>query len=93
MYFNQEGFGNRLAKLCREKGVSQNTLALELNTTPAHISRIVHAKDGVSIDLVIDLAEYFDVSIDYLLTGREHLPAATRQALKNVMEEMARLIN
>lgn len=57
---------NRIAELRHKAGISQEYLAAELNVTQASIS---FYENGSSIpqDMLIAIARYFDVSIDYLL--------------------------
>lgn len=60
-------FGEFLAKLRKEKGYYQKELAAYLNVTVATISNYekgVHAPD---LDTLIKLADFYDVSTDYLL--------------------------
>ena len=60
-------FGEFLAKLRKEKGYYQKEVAAYLNVTVATISNYekgVHAPD---LDTLIKLADFYDVSTDYLL--------------------------
>jgi len=60
-------FGDFLAKLRKEKGYYQKEVAAYLNVTVATISNYeknVHAPD---LDTLIKLADFYDVSTDYLL--------------------------
>lgn len=57
----------RLKELRKKKGVSQIKLALDLNTTQNSISRYETGERQLSYDMLIAIADYFDVSIDYLL--------------------------
>ena len=45
-----------------------------------------------SIDLLLELAECFDVSTDYLLTGKEHCSRQTGERLQHVMDDLATII-
>lgn len=57
----------RLKELRKEKGVSQLKLALDLNTNQNTISRYETGEREPGIQELIKLANYFGVSIDYLL--------------------------
>ena len=57
----------RLKELRRKKGLSQLRLAIELNTTQNTISRYETGEREPGISELIKLADYFNVSIDYLL--------------------------
>ena len=57
----------RLKELRKKKGISQLRLATELNTTQNTISRYETGEREPGIAELIKLADYFNVSIDYLL--------------------------
>ena len=57
----------RLRELRKAKGISQLKLAMDLNTNQNTISRYETGEREPGIAELIALADYFDVSIDYLL--------------------------
>ena len=57
----------RLKELRKAKGLSQQRLATDLNTNQNTISRYETGERQPSIDELIRIADYFHVSIDYLL--------------------------
>lgn len=57
----------RLKALRKKKGLSQLRLAVELNTTQNTISRYETGEREPGIAELIKIADYFNVSIDYLL--------------------------
>ena len=59
-------FSNRLKKLRIERNLSQESLGEIIGLTKAAVSMIESAQRAASIDVFIALADYFDVSIDYL---------------------------
>jgi len=63
----------RLKEIRKQKGISQLKLALDLNTNQNTISRYETGEREPGICELIKLADYFDVSIDYLL-GRTDNP-------------------
>jgi len=63
----------RLKELRKEKGISQLKLAMELNTNQNTISRYETGDREPGINELISLADYFNVSVDYLL-GRTDNP-------------------
>lgn len=58
---------NRLRYLRNEKGESLEKIAQYLNVTIQTISNYETEKRDMTPDTIIKLAEYFDVSTDYLL--------------------------
>ena len=67
----------RLKELRKKKGISQLRLATELNTTQNTISRYETGEREPGIDELIMLADYFNVSVDYLI-GRTENPKINR---------------
>ena len=57
----------RLKELRKEKGISQLKLAMELNTNQNTISRYETGEREPGINELIGIADYFNVSVDYLL--------------------------
>ena len=57
----------RLKELRRTKGISQLKLALDLNTNQNTISRYETGEREPGINELILIADYFNVSVDYLL--------------------------
>ena len=57
----------RLRELRKEKNMTQEELAKLINSTKANISKYETGKVEPNIETIRFFAEYFDVSIDYLL--------------------------
>ena len=57
----------RLQYLRKQKGISQLKLAMDLSLSQNSISRYETGEREAGYDLLIKFADYFDVSIDYLL--------------------------
>ena len=64
-------FGTRLKELRIEKGISQHTLALEIKYGQSSISDWEMEKVDPPATAVLVVADYFDVSTDYLLGRTE----------------------
>lgn len=65
-----EKFSERIKELREEKGLSQRQLAVEINVSQANISRWENGTQDPSTEWLVNLADYFNVSVDFLL-GRE----------------------
>lgn len=65
-------FQSRLKDLIEEKGITQKDLADEINTTKSTISRYLNNKREPKMYLLEKIANYFGVSVDYLL-GRSDI--------------------
>ncbi len=57
----------RLKDIRKAKGISQLKLAIDLNTNQNTISRYETGEREPGIVELIRIADYFDVSVDYLL--------------------------
>ena len=57
----------RLKEIRKAKGISQLKLAIEMNTNQNTISRYETGEREPGLAELIKLADYFDVSVDYLL--------------------------
>lgn len=57
----------RLKELRKSRGISQLKLALDLNTNQNTISRYETGEREPGIHELIMIADYFNVSLDYLL--------------------------
>ena len=57
----------RLKALRKKKGISQLRLATDLNTTQNTISRYETGEREPGIAELIKIADYFNVSVDYLI--------------------------
>lgn len=68
----------RLKKLRTEKGISQLKLATDLNVNQNSVSRYETEQRQADYAMLIALADYFDVSIDYLL-GRTEVKQLQRE--------------
>lgn len=71
--FPKKIFAEKISTLRNLKGLSQEALGKELGVTKATISRIESTDRAVSVDLLCALADYFNVSLDYLV-GRSDDP-------------------
>ena len=57
----------RVKDLCKEKGISINKLEQEIGVASGYLSKL----DNPGIKTVKLIADYFNVSVDYLMTGEE----------------------
>ena len=68
----QESFIKKLSILLEEKNITQRELAEKINVTEVTISRYLSGERSPRIEIVNKIAEFFNVSIDYLF-GKEDL--------------------
>lgn len=65
--------GERLKTLRIEKGVTQKAIAENIQVSPVSLQRFEYGTVRPSLDTLISLADYFNVSLDYLV-GRSDDP-------------------
>lgn len=70
-------FGLRLKELRKSKNLKQTDMAKLLSCTEQHYQRLEYGKVNVPSLTLIALADYFEVSIDYLV-GRTDNPEVNR---------------
>lgn len=66
----KETFGQRLAALRKEKGLTQSDIADKVGITAQAVSKWENDQASPDIDILIKLSEIFDISLDELL-GKE----------------------
>ncbi len=76
MSYDMERSGARIQQLRIKNGLTQEKAALMLNIDRSFYGRIEAGKRGCSVDLLVQLSELFNVSLDYLILGR-YLPVTS----------------
>lgn len=74
LFTKKHSIGKTIAELRKEKGWTQIELAEKLQVSDKAISKWEKDSGAPSIEFFPALAELFDVSIDYLMTGKETEP-------------------
>ncbi len=60
-----------LKQIRTERRLTQVKVAMDLNISREALSHYENGKREPSIDLLIKMSRYFNVSIDYLIKGKE----------------------
>ena len=63
--------GKNIAALRRRQKMTQEELAEELNISIKHCSSVERGKSCLSLEKLIAVCDIFDVSLDYLVGGRD----------------------
>lgn len=85
-------FAERLQKLMNERGITSYRLAKEIGCTITSVTNWLSGKD-VSKTYITRMADYFDVSTDYLLTGEQKEKAAIDMVDDDLREYLDELRN
>ena len=89
MRFDRAAYGAKIKQLRINKGLTQEQLAEKMNVTGTYIVKIENGQRIGSVELAVELADYFGVSLDYLLLGAE--TRSQKQALRSVIAFLAEL--
>ena len=60
-----------LKEIRKKKNLNQQKIALDLSISREAISYYENGKRSPSVETLVMLSNYFNVSIDYLITGKE----------------------
>ena len=88
MYFNQVEFGKRIRDERAKLGMTQEELADDLNISHGHLNKIEKGKEGCSIDLLLELSDFFGVSTDFLLVGKRIDSMEIKARLQGVISNL-----
>lgn len=93
MNYDTKRSGAYIQNLRIQNGYTQSQLAKALNMDRSHLSRIESGTKGCSVDLFIQLSEFFHVTIDSLVLGmeRNYIPEHERNV--QLKKEIAELID
>ena len=69
MTYNQFETGKRIQKLRKTKQMTQEQFAVELNISDRHMRSLEKGEYTPSLDLFVEIAAYFDVTLDFLIRG------------------------
>jgi len=63
-----------ILKLASDKGITQKELSNEIGISTGNLSDWKNKRSKPSTDTLLKISKYFNVSVDYLLTGNEQPP-------------------
>ena len=62
-----------LREIRKKQRLNQQKVALDLHISRECLSYYENGKREPSLDLLVSMSEYFNVSINYLITGKEFI--------------------
>ena len=71
MKYDTKDSGKRIQRLREKTGLTQEQVAEQLNITLSAYGKIENEMRSVSITVLILLSEFYNVSTDYILFGRD----------------------
>lgn len=83
--YDQFNTGKRIQKLRRERYLTQEELAVRLNVSDRHLRSLESGEYIPSIDLFIEIAAFFDVTLDHLIMGKSL--SDQEESLRNKLQQ------
>ena len=72
-----DGFGERLRRLRKDRDITQGQLAAQIGVVASAVGKYERLPDSYpSVEALMKIADFFDVSTDYLLRGTQPVLAA-----------------
>ena len=84
---------NRIAELRKERHLNQIGLAMKLNISQYMVSAYETGRHQPSTDMLIAFADFFDVSVDYLLCRTDKRRLSDSFCCGNINETEMRLLD
>lgn len=91
MCFKSNDYGARIKWLRNNNGLTQEQLAERIGITRTYLLKIENGSQVGPVELAVELATYFNVSLDFLLLGNGHLTKNRKQCLKEVISVLSEL--
>ena len=90
--YNPQAIGKRIQQLRRDRHLSQEQLAEKLNVSQNTIAKIECGLRSPSIDFVVEMGEFFEASIDYILLGIVEDKEGKKQKLDQLIGQLDQVI-
>ncbi|MBR1851599.1 MAG: helix-turn-helix transcriptional regulator [Lachnospiraceae bacterium] len=98
MYNINQDIGKRISTLRKSHGITQASLAENLDITIKHISSVERGISSLSLDKMIEASKLLDCTLDYLVLGKDYenvidkLPASVLNVLNSKDENEISLL-
>ena len=86
MHFDRMAYGERIKRLRTGRELTQEQLAEKINVSRTYIVKIENGLQIGPIEIAIELAMFFDVSMDFLLLGKETYRVDRKQCLRMAID-------
>ena len=91
MHFDRMAYGERIKRLRTGRELTQEQLAEKINVSRTYIVKIENGLQIGPIEIAIELAMFFDVSMDFLLIGKENYRVDRKQCLRMAIDILSEL--
>lgn len=86
--YNIKETADRIRQLRISRGYTQETTAELIGVERSYLSRIETGANGCSIDTLVRLAEIYDVSLDYLVSGKDTDGKRLKGIIDTIVEQL-----
>ena len=91
MLYDMKASGTRIKILRQQNGETQEKLSEELGISLSMLKQVESGRKGVSIELLILLASYFGVSLDYIILGKTTHKSDIKPQLHDLIRQLQAL--
>ena len=92
MKYDTKASGKRIKQLRQEMNLSQEQLAEKLNVSQNMIAKIECGLRRPSVDFLIELAEFFETSIHYILLGTSKEATDKKRQIEEVIGQIDQMM-
>ena len=94
MYYSTIETGKRIKQVRVKEKLTQEQVAEKIGVSPRQVRAFESGANGASIDVLVALAELFEVSLDYLIMGKPTQTDVKKRLNAMILEfsEMAKSI-
>ena len=92
MQYNTKASGKRIKQLRQEMNLSQEQLAEKLNVSQNMIAKIECGLRRPSVDFLIELAEFFEISLHYIVIGTLEEATDKKRQIEEAIEQIDQMM-
>lgn len=85
MYINVSDIGGKIKYLRESNSYTQETFAEQFNISRRYLSKIESGERCPSIELLVDFSECFQITLDYLILGKNGSNAHIKNKLQKII--------
>ena len=91
MAYDTRASGERILQLRKANEMTQEQVAIKLDISDRYLRKIEAGEKVPSIDILVELSSLFDVSLDYIITGKQP-QNALKQKLYAAIQDLSILV-
>lgn len=92
MQYDTKASGKRIKQLRQEMNLSQEQLAEKLNVSQNMIAKIECGLRRPSVDFLIELAEFFETSLHYIVIGTSEEATDKKRQIEEAIEQIDQMM-